>query len=109
MLQANTETSECYGPLAAGYETLSKSIRETPETRAVTVRALMNIVADSFDEVLADHASEYLSANLDDADFPQDLNRLLADALELQGLSPQAACKRIRYALVTSRILDNNL
>ena len=56
----------------------------------------MNIVADSYDDVLAEHAEEYLSAELNDADFPQDLNRLFAVSLDLQGLSPSAACKRIR-------------
>ena len=104
-LQAKSDISESYSPLAAGYETLSKSIRETAESRAESVKALMNVVADSYDEVLAEHAEEYLSDELNDAEFPQDLNRLLAVALDLQGLSPMAACKRIRY--VSGRLLQD--
>lgn len=95
--QATFDASNSYSPLATGWERLSKSIQETEESRAASIQALMNIVADSYDEVLADHAVDYLLADLNDADFPQDLNHLLACTLDLQGLSPAAACKRIRY------------
>ena len=98
MSQAIIDDSGTYGPLASGYETLSHSVRETADSKAQCVQALMSIVADSYDEVLAEHAGEYLSAELDDPDFPQDLNRLFAVSLDLQGLSPSDACKRIRCA-----------
>ena len=99
MLQDTSHHSECQGPLASGWKALSKSIQETEDSRAASVQALMNIVTDSHDELLADRAVDYLLAELNDADFPQDLNQLLAVTLDLQGLSPAAACKRIRYVL----------
>ncbi len=56
----------------------------------------MNVITNSEDELLAEHAAEYLLDNLADEEYPQDLDDLLAQSLDLRGLQPEGACKRIR-------------
>lgn len=87
---------EDQGPLAAGWEKLQESIKETTHSRASTVQSLMNITADSYDEVLAESAAGYLLDYLNDREYPQEIEGLLAETLDFQGLSSEAACKRIR-------------
>ena len=90
-------------PVVEDGQMLGLNIEESAGSVLSTVRSLANVNKDEAGEHLSGQYTYLVQALVDytsHPDHPQDVTELLGMALDLQGLSPEAACSRTRLVVL---------
>ena len=96
---------------ASGLQKLNINIEESAGSVLSTIRALKVIIGDRDNKSSRkpNHLEQALMKFVDHPRHPQDITGLLGMALDLQGLSPEAASRRTRLVTVLLRITGQRM